>query len=136
MCENYSGCNLCVDNEKEDSYYLRYLLQTFEQKDRIGFENMSQIFQSGRRKKEGYLTQLNRSLRRATMNLSWEDHSLESRDVVMSQLGELLVILEEFSRQIDHVRDITDEYEHISKKYSRRCHAALGDLSLLEHEDG
>ena len=94
------------------------------------------MFQSGCRKKEDYLAQLNRSLGRATMNLSWKNRFLESRDAVISQFRELSVILEEFSHQIDRARDITDEYEYILKKYFKRYHVALGNLLLLEYENG
>lgn len=115
VCDNCSRCNLYADSEKEDSYYLYYLLRAFEQKGHIDFEDMPQMFQSGCRKKEDYLAQLNRSLGRATMNLSWKNRFLESRDAVISQFRELSVILEEFSHQIDRARDITDEYEYILK---------------------
>ncbi len=136
VCENCSRCNLYADSEKEDSYYLYYLLRAFEQKGHIDFEDMPQMFQSGCRKKEDYLAQLNRSLGRATMNLSWKNRFLESRDAVISQFRELSVILEEFSHQIDRARDITDEYEYILKKHFRRYHVALGNLLLLEYENG
>ena len=128
VCDNCSRCNLYADSEKEDSYYLYYLLRAFEQKGHIDFEDMPQMFQSGCRKKEDYLAQLNRSLGRATMNLSWKNRFLESRDAVISQFRELSVILEEFSHQIDRARDITDEYEYILKKYFKRYHVALGNL--------
>lgn len=136
VCDNCSRCNLYADSEKEDSYYLYYLLRAFEQKGHIDFEDMPQMFQSGCRKKEDYLAQLNRSLGRATMNLSWKNRFLESRDAVISQFRELSVILEEFSHQIDRSRDITDEYEYILKKYFKRYHVALGNLLLLEYENG
>ena len=135
VCDNCSRCNLYADSEKEDSYYLYYLLRAFEQKGHIDFEDMPQMFQSGCRKKED-LAQLNRSLGRATMNLSWKNRFLESRDAVISQFRELSVILEEFSHQIDRARDITDEYEYILKKYFKRYHVALGNLLLLEYENG
>ena len=125
VCDNCSRCNLYADSEKEDSYYLYYLLRAFEQKGHIDFEDMPQMFQSGCRKKEDYLAQLNRSLGRATMNLSWKNRFLESRDAVISQFRELSVILEEFSHQIDRARDITDEYEYILKKYFKRYHVDL-----------
>ena len=136
VCESCSKCNLYADSEKEDSYYLYYLLRAFEQKGRIDYEDMPQMFKSGCRKQDAYLAQLNRSLGRATMNLSWKNRFLESRDAVISQFRELSVILEEFSRQIDRARDITDEYEYILKKHFRRYHVALGNLLLLEYENG
>lgn len=136
VCESCSKCNLYADSEKEDSYYLYYLLRAFEQKGRIDYEDMPQMFKSGCRKQDAYLAQLNRSLGRATMNLSWKNRFLESRDAVISQFRELSVILEEFSHQIDRARDITDEYEYILKKYFKRYHVALGNLLLLEYENG
>ena len=50
------------------------------------------MFQSGCRKKEDYLAQLNRSLGRATMNLSWKNRFMESRDAVIVQFRELAQI--------------------------------------------
>ena len=40
VCDNCSRCNLYADSEKEDSYYLYYLLRAFEQKGHIDFEDM------------------------------------------------------------------------------------------------
>lgn len=136
VCENCTKCNLYADSEKEDSYYLHYLLRAFEQKGHIDYEDMPQMFQAGCRKQETYLEHLNRSLGRATMNLSWKNRFLESRDAVVSQFQELSVILEEFSHQIDQARDITGEYEYIVKKLFRRYHMAVGNLLLMEYENG
>lgn len=136
VCDNCSKCNLYADSEKEDSYYLYYLLRAFEQKGHIDYEDMPQMFQAGCRKQDAYLAQLNRSLGRATMNLSWKNRFLESRDAVVSQFREMSVILEEFSHQIDQAKDITEEYEYIVKKCFRKYHMAVGSLLLLEYENG
>ena len=111
VCGNCGGCSLYADSEKEDSYYLYYLLRIFEQNGRIGTEDMPELFKKDCRRKRDYLEQLNRSFTRASMNLSWKNRFLESRDVVISQFRELAVILEEFSRQIDEAKNITEEYE-------------------------
>lgn len=136
VCEDCSKCNLYADSEKEDSYYLYYLLRAFEQKGRIEFEDMPQMFQSRCRKREAYLGQLNRNLGRATMNLSWKNRFLESRDVVVSQFRELSVILEEFSHQIDEATDISEEYDYILKKQFRRHHMTVEKLLMLRYENG
>ena len=94
------------------------------------------MFQTGCRKKDAYLAQLNRSLGRATMNLSWKNRFLESRDAVVSQFRELSVILDEFSHQIDSAKNISDEHGYIIKKYFRKYHMAVEDLMLLEYENG
>ena len=102
---------------------------------------MPELFKKDCRRKRDYLEQLNRSFTRASMNLSWKNRFLESRDVVISQFRELAVILEEFSRQIDEAKNITEEYKGAVKKAFRRYHilvdsmlcwnmkAAQGDLS-------
>lgn len=136
VCEDCSKCNLYADSEKEDSYYLYYLLRAFEQKGRIDFEDMPKMFQTRCRKREAYLGHLNRSLGRATMNLSWKNRFLESRDAVISQFREMAVILEEFSHQIDQATDISAEYEYILKKQFRRYHMTVGKLLLLQYENG
>lgn len=136
VCEDCSKCNLYADSEKEDSYYLYYLLRSFEQKGRIDFEDMPQMFQTRCRKGEAYLSHLNRNLGRATMNLSWKNRFLESRDAVVSQFRELSVILEEFSHQIDQATDISEEYDYILKRQFRKYHMTVGKVLMLQYENG
>ena len=44
VCGDCSRCNLYSDSAKEDSYYLYYLLRTFELKGRVGYEDMPRFF--------------------------------------------------------------------------------------------
>lgn len=135
VCESCSRCNLYADSEKEDSYYLYYLLRAFEQKGHIDNEDMPQMFQSSCRKKDKYLGQLNRNLGRATMNLSWKNRFLESRDAVIIQFKELAVILEEFSHQMEKAVDITqDKADAVEKEFKRR-HIIIEKMLILEYEN-
>ncbi|MBP3927583.1 MAG: serine/threonine protein phosphatase, partial [Clostridium sp.] len=95
VCGNCSRCNLYSSSEKEDSYYLYYLLRAFEQKGHVDYEDMPRFFMETCRRREDYVGQLNRNLGRATMNLEWKNRFLESRETVMVQFRELAVILEE-----------------------------------------
>ena len=81
VCGQCSRCNLYSDADKDGSYYLYYLLRSFEQKGRVEYEDMPRLFLETCRNKEAYLTQLNRNLGRATMNLEWKNRFLESREV-------------------------------------------------------
>ena len=85
VCGGCSRCNLYSDSGKEDSYYLYYLLRDYEQKGQVEFEDMPRFFLETCRRREDYLSQLNRNLGRATMNLEWKNRFLESRDTVMVQ---------------------------------------------------
>lgn len=136
VCQDCSRCTICQDNEKEDSYYLYYLLRTFEQKGRIDKGDMPQMFQSACRRQERYLGQLNRNLGRATMNLSWKNRFLESRDAVVVQFREMAQILEEFSRQMDQSRDITETCQGQLRRAFKRSHIGLRNLLVLEYENG
>ena len=44
VCGDCSRCNLYRDSEKEDSYYIYYLLRAFEQKGRVEEEDMPRLF--------------------------------------------------------------------------------------------
>ena len=136
VCGNCGGCSLYADSEKEDSYYLYYLLRIFEQNGRIGTEDMPELFKKDCRRKRDYLEQLNRSFTRASMNLSWKNRFLESRDVVISQFRELAVILEEFSRQIDEAKILQRNIKEQLKKAFRRYHILVDSMLLLEYESG
>lgn len=44
VCGSCGGCSLYEDSEKEDSYYLYYLLRIFEQNGHISAEDMPELF--------------------------------------------------------------------------------------------
>ncbi len=136
VCTGCSKCNLYADTEKEDSYYLYYLLRAFEQKGRLENEDMPQLFQTSCRRKDKYLGQLNRNLGRATMNLSWKNRFMESRDAVVVQFREMSMILEEFSHQMDQAKDVSEDYEMELRRIFRRAHMVIQNMLLLEYENG
>lgn len=135
VCGDCKRCNLYLDTEKEDSYYLYYLLRAFEQKGSIDHEDMPRLFQEMCRRKDDYLGQLNRQLGKATMNLSWKNRFLESRDAVVSQFRELAVILEEFSRQIEEAEDITPRWEKLIRRAFYRHNMVIDHMLVLEYEE-
>ena len=118
VCGGCSRCSLYQDAAQEDSYYLYYLLRAFEMNGAVRLEDMPLLFRQACYHKEKYLSQLNKSLGRATMNLSWKNRFLESRDAVIVQFRELAYIIEEFSRQMEQAVDITAEREFAVKKFS------------------
>jgi len=135
VCSGCSRCNLYSDSEKEDSYYLYYLLRAFEQKGQVDFADMPRFFLETCGRREEYVAQLNRNLGRATMNLEWKNRFLESRDTVMVQFRELAVILEEFARQMEAATDITRLRGEAVKRQFRLHHMAVENLLLLEYEN-
>lgn len=135
VCGTCSRCNLYKDSEKEDSYYLYYLLRAFEQKGRVETEDMPRLFLETCRSKEEYLAQLNRNLGRATMNLGWKNRFLESRDTVMAQFRELAVILEEFAGQMEQARDITGLKGEAVRRLFRLKHMTVENMLLLDYEN-
>lgn len=44
VCGQCSRCNLYSDADKDGSYYLYYLLRSFEQKGRVEYEDMPRLF--------------------------------------------------------------------------------------------
>ena len=135
VCGNCNKCNLYRDSEKEDSYYLYYLLRAFEQKGHVNYEDMPRFFLETCRRKEDYVGQLNRHLGRATMNLEWKNRFLESRDTVMVQFRELAVILEEFAHQMEQATDITSQKGDAVKRVFRVNHMIVENMLLLEYEN-
>ncbi len=135
VCGDCRRCNVYSDTEKEDSYYLYYLLRAFEQKGSIDYEDMPRLFQETCRRKEDYLGQLNRHLGKATMNLSWKNRFLESRDAVVSQFRELAVILEEFSKQMEEAVDVTSQYERAVRRVFYHQNMVIDHMLILEYEN-
>lgn len=133
VCGECSKCNLYLNGQKEDSYYLYYLLRSFEQNGRIEEQDMPRLFNETCAKKEAYVSQLNRNLGRATMNLTWKNRFMESRDAVIVQFRELATILEEFSGQMEQASDITESWEDAIKYVFRRHHVKVENMLLLEY---
>lgn len=135
VCGDCRRCNLYTDSEREDSYYLYYLLRAFEQKGNVGYEDMPRLFRETCRRQEDYVGHLNRNLGRATMNLSWKNRFLESRDTVISQFRELAVILEEFSRQMEEAVDLTPARGRAVRRAFARNHMLIEHLLILEYDN-
>lgn len=135
VCGDCSRCNLYLDSEKEDSYYLYYLLRAFEQKGTVDYEDMPRLFRETCGRQEDYVGHLNRNLGRATMNLTWKNRFLESRDTVISQFRELAVILEEFARQMEQAVDVTADVEQAVRKAFMRHHMVIERMLMLEYDN-
>lgn len=135
VCGDCSRCNMYLDHEKEDSYYLYYLLRSFEEKGSVALEDMPRLFQETCRRKEDFVGQLNRNLGKATMNLSWKNRFLESRDIVISQFRELALMLEEFSHQMEQAIDITASRERSLRRIFHQHHMVIDHMLVLEYEN-
>lgn len=134
VCGDCSKCNIYADNQKEDSYYLYYLIRAFEHNGLVGYEDMPRFFLETCKQKDEYIGQLNRNLGKATMNLAWKNRFLESRDAVIVQFREMALILEEFSHQMEQAVDITILKEDAVKKIFRRHHMVIDNMLVLEYE--
>ena len=135
VCGDCTRCNLYYGNRRDDSYYLYYLLRTFEQKGKIDLEDMPRLFHEICSQREAYLRELNRSLGRATMNLGWKNRFLESRDAVIVQFRELAAILEEFSNQMEQASDVTASWEEMLSGILRRSHLRVDNMLVLQYEN-
>lgn len=136
VCGSCEKCGLTQEIRKEENgenYYLYYLLRTFEKKGCIDYEDMPRRFLETCRRKADYLGQLNRSLGRASMNLTWKNRFLESRDAVMVQFREMAGILEEFSGQMEQARDITEPAEAALRMTFRRRRVSVESLLVLQY---
>ncbi len=136
VCGSCSRCPIYRDSEREDGYFLYYLLRAFEQKGRVDAEDMPRYFAETCGQSREYIEQINRSLGRATMNLSWKNRFLESRDTVIVQFRELAVILEEFARQMEEAEDVTPSGERMLRWAFRLKRIRLSRLLILEYENG
>lgn len=138
VCGNCTGCGIrhqCRADGGEDPYYLYYLLRTFEKKGAVDYEDMPRRFLETCRRKSDYLGHLNRNLGRATMNLSWKNRFLESRDAVMVQFAEMAEILEEFSGRMEQAADVTARWEPALRAMLRKRHVAVDRVLVLQYDE-
>lgn len=138
VCGDCVRCGIreeCQKNTDTESYYLYYLLRTFEKKGTVEYEDMPRRFLENCRKKSDYLGHLNRNLGRATMNLAWKNRFLESRDVVMVQFREMAAILEEFSGQMEQASDVTEAVEGKLRDTFKKRRVSVENLLVLQYED-
>lgn len=135
VCED---CRRCIlgEGERGESGYPAYLVRAFEQKGRLDMGDLPPVFQEGCGRQGDYLTQINRSLARAAVNLSWKNRFLESRQAAADQFGQLSEILGEFSRKLCEAEDITEHYDREIRRVLRRYHLQVKNLLLLEYDAG
>lgn len=133
ICGNCNKCNLYAGGEKDDSYYLYYLIRAFEEKGSVAESDMPRLFSEICNYKREYMNQLNKNLGRATMNLSWKNRFMESRDAVVVQFRELALILEEFSQQMAEAVDITNKREEKIKKNFMKHKMLIENMLVLEY---
>ncbi len=134
VCGDCVGCGLRTGGREEENYYLYYLLRTFEQKGELDYKDMPRLFQETCRRQEEYVGHLNRNLGRATMNLTWKNRFLESRDAVIAQFRELAEILEEFSRQLEQAEDVTARAERNVRRVFLQHHMQISRMLILQYE--
>ena len=138
VCGGCTGCgihNQMCRGDEEENYYLYYLLRTFEKKGTVDFEDMPRRFLEVCRRKSDYLGHLNRGLGRATMNLTWKNRFLESRDAVMVQFEEMAGILDEFSGQMERASDVTAKWEPALQATLRKRRIAAENVLILQYEE-
>lgn len=135
VCGDCCRCNLYSDSEKEESYYLYYLLRSFEKKGTVDFDDMPRLFRETCARQSDYVGELNRNLGRATMNLAWKNRFLESRDTVITQFRELASILDEFARQIEKAVDVTSRVEQAVRRIFFRHHMVIDHMLVLEYDE-
>ena len=138
VCGGCNSCGIrtrCNQGDEEENYYLYYLLRTFEKKGNVDYEDMPRRFLEVCRRKSDYLGHLNRNLGRATMNLTWKNRFLESRDAVMVQFEEMAGILEEFSGQMERAADVTAKWEPSLQAVLRKRRIAAENVLVLQYEE-
>ena len=138
VCGGCNNCGIrtrCEQGDEEENYYLYYLLRTFEKKGTVDYEDMPRRFLEVCRRKSDYLGQLNRNLGRATMNLTWKNRFLESRDAVMVQFEEMAGILEEFSGQMERAADVTAQWEPALQAVLKKRRIAAENVLVLQYEE-
>jgi stage II sporulation protein E len=101
----------------------------------VDYEDMPRRFLEVCRRKSDYLGQLNRNLGRATMNLTWKNRFLESRDAVMVQFEEMAGILEEFSGQMERAADVTAQWEPALQAVLKKRRIAAENVLVLQYEE-
>lgn len=138
VCGGCANCGIhsqCSQGDGDESYYLYYLLRTFEKKGSVDYEDMPRRFLEVCRRKSDYLGHLNRNLGRATMNLTWKNRFLESRDAVMVQFEEMAGILEEFSGQMERAADVTAKWEPALQAVLKKRRIAAENVLVLQYEE-
>lgn len=133
VCGNCKNCSLSHQSDEEDNYYLYYMLHAFEKQGILGYEDMPRMFLESCRKKEQYLDYLNHNLGKAQANLSWKNRFLESREAVITQFEELASIMEDFSRQMAEVKDVTAVVEGGIRRALKLKRLKTGSVLVLEY---
>lgn len=133
LCKNCNNCSKCWKDDFYDTYKATFnILSAVEEKGEIRKEDIPNAFANRCVNLGAFLSEANRSLEIAKMNMKWSNKMAESREAVADQLGEVAKIIDDFSVDFSEKIFISSSNEDTIKNQLRLCHVQVKQVSIIE----
>lgn len=133
LCKSCKNCNACWKNNFYDTYKAAFtILGAAERRGEVRKEDVPAQFARKCLKLNEFLTETNRSLEMAKINLNWHNRLAQSREAIAGQLGEVATIIEDFSVNLYDGINIEDGIEETVKEHMKQYHMDVQTVTILE----
>lgn len=136
LCKNCSKCDYCWKKEFFETYKAAFsMLSSAERNGYILEEDIPDIFSERCINLNEFITETNKSLELAKINLNWRNRMADSREAIALQLSEVANILDDFSLELYDTVSVSETMEEYIIHKMRANHIEIKQIAILEKRD-
>lgn len=135
LCKDCKNCNLCWDNNFEDTYEAACrMFDIAEKNGELKSEDIPIIFNNGCICADQFIQETNRGFQIAKLNQIWNNRLVESREIIAEQLKEVSTAIQDISSDIYGSVEIVKHEEDKIIQRLRQLHIIIKNITVLERE--
>lgn len=81
---------------------------------------------------EQFVSETNKGMAVAALNMSWSNRMAESRVAIAGQLSEVASVIDEFSKNLNETMEVRDENEDLIRKFMKAYQLDVKKVSVIE----
>jgi len=136
ICKKCKNCTQCWEkNFYNTQQTAASILEAAKQQGYVKAEDLPDAFSKRCIHFERFLNETNRELAFATLNMNWSNRMVESRMAIAGQLGEVAMIIDQFSDSLNQTREVSVEDEEIIRKCLIENQLDVKKITMLEREN-
>ncbi|SET41604.1 stage II sporulation protein E [[Clostridium] polysaccharolyticum] len=133
LCKDCKNCSRCW----EKNYYhtqqtAEAVLEAAKGQGYVRAEDFPRGFKERCIHFEQFVSETNRGMTVAALNMNWSNRMAESRVAIAGQLNEVASIIDDFSRSLNETAEVRDEKEDLVKKLLRAYQLDVKRISVIE----
>ncbi|MDK2808013.1 MAG: stage sporulation protein [Clostridiales bacterium] len=137
FCKECTECRHCWQENYDQTYlYAQDIFDTAKKKGTLTVQDVPKDFLAQCIYADAFVTETNKSLEMAMLNLKWYNRLMESRQAVSGQLEEMAQIVKDFASDISEMKQVKQSMEEQIMNKLRIHHVLAKNLILMEDKNG